>query len=48
MFNAGDFKMSKVEFSGGARIGKLYKKISCAGDCRMMMKHLRCPWTWGL
>lgn len=46
MFNAADLKMSELNSLVVYRIGKLYEKISSAGDHRMMIKHLSSPWTW--
>lgn len=46
MFNAADLKMSKLNSLVVCCIGKQCEKISSAGDHRMMVKHLRSPWTW--
>lgn len=46
MFNSADFKVSELNSLVVHSIGKLYEKMTSAGDQRMMMKHLRPPWTW--
>lgn len=46
MFNSADLKMSELSSLVVHCIGKLYEKMSSAGDHRLMVKHLRSPWTW--
>lgn len=46
MFNSADSKMSELNSLVVRCIGKLYEKMSSAEHHRMMIKHLRSPWTW--